>query len=121
VRWTFLFQGHSSEFSGPASEAVNRAADSYAAIFAVSGDALPLEIEVDGLDDVREYATVQSYLESLTFITHLSVQSLSGDTVKFRLTSRGGAATLRRALGLSGLFEPLGPSEGAIPPLRLRR
>ena len=36
---------------------------------------------------------VQSYLESLTFISHVGVETLNGDTVRFRLTTRGGAGT----------------------------
>ncbi len=53
VRWTFLFQDRSSEFSGPL-EGINRAADTYAGIFAVSGSLLPVDIEVTGVRDVRD-------------------------------------------------------------------
>ena len=62
VRWTYLFQDHSSEFSGPPTEAVNRAADTYAGLYAVSGTLAPLDIEVAGINDLKDYASVQSYL-----------------------------------------------------------
>ena len=82
VRWTHLFQDRSSEFSGPL-EGVNRAADLYAEMFAASGNLVPTDIEVTGVSDLRDYANVQSYLESLTFISHVSVVSLTGDSIRF--------------------------------------
>jgi len=70
-----FFQDRSSEFSG-AVEGVNRAADLYAGLFAASGSLAPVDIEVGGVADLRDYANVQGYLESLTFITHVSVAGL---------------------------------------------
>ncbi len=90
VRWTHLFQDRSSEYSGTL-EGVNRAADIYAGHVRRQRQAVPVDIEVSGLNDLRDYASLESYLESLTFISHVSVESLSGDTVRFRLATRGGA------------------------------
>ena len=44
---------------------MNRAADLYAGLFAASGNLVPVDIEVTGVGDLREYANVQTYLESL--------------------------------------------------------
>src|SRR5258705_13239591 len=93
VRWTHLFQDRSSELSG-ALEGVNRTGDLYAGLFAASGNLVPIDIEVTGIGDLREYANVQTYLESLTFISHVRVAALTGDTIKFRLATRGGAESL---------------------------
>jgi hypothetical protein len=90
VRWIHLFQDRSSEYSG-AQEGVNRAADLYAGMFAASGAVAPVEIEVSGVNDLKDYANLQNYIESLTFISHVTVESLYGDTVRFRLATRGGA------------------------------
>lgn len=119
VRWTHLFQDHSSEFSG-ALEGINRAADIYAGVFAASGAVAPVDIEVSGVADLRAYAGVQSYLESLTFITGVSVEALSGDAVQFRLLTRGGIEALQHALALSGKLQALPASEG-IQRFQLRR
>ena len=119
VRWTHLFQDHSSEFSG-ALEGINRAADIYAGLFAASGAVAPVDIEVSGVADLRAYAGVQSYLESLTFITGVSVEALSGDAVQFRLLTRGGIEALQHALALSGKLQALPASEG-IQRFQLRR
>ncbi len=114
VRWTYLYQDRSSEFSGPATEAVNRAADTYAALYAVSGTLAPLDIEVTGINDLKDYASVQSYLESLTFISHVAVDSLSGNAVRFRLSARGGAESLQHALALNGRLQAIAAGENGM-------
>lgn len=120
VRWTLQFEDRSSEFSGPL-EGVNRAADLYAGLFAASGAVAPVDIEVTGVADVHDYATVQSYLESLNFITHVSVESLLGDVVKFRLTSRGGIDSLQHAVTLSGKLQSLPAGDNGVARFQLRR
>jgi uncharacterized protein len=120
VRWTHLFQDRSSEYSGTL-EGVNRAADVYAEMFAASGALLPVDIEVSGLNDLRDYASLESYLESLTFISHVSVESLSGDTVRFRLSTRGGLDSLQRALSSNGRLQPVAAGENGIQRFQLHR
>jgi hypothetical protein len=120
VRWTHLFQDRSSEYSGTL-EGVNRAADLYAGLFAASGTAVPVDIEISGLSDLRDYASLESYLESLTFISHVSVESLSGDTVRFRLSTRGGVDSLQRALSLNGRLQPVAAGENGIQRFQLHR
>jgi hypothetical protein len=120
VRWTHLFQDRSSEFSG-ALEGVHRAADLYAGLFAASGNLAPIDIEVTGVGGLREYANVQAYLESLTFISRVSVLSLTGDTIRFRLATRGGAESLHRALSLNGRLQPIAPGENGIQRFQLRQ
>ena len=113
VRWIQLFQDRSNEYSGTF-EGVNGAADLYAGMFAASGNLVPVDIEVTGVNDLRDYAGVESYLESLTFISHVSVESLSGDTIRFRLATRGGVESLQRALSLNGRLQPLAAGENGI-------
>jgi hypothetical protein len=120
VRWTHLFQDRSSEFSG-ALEGVNRTADLYAGLFAASGNLAPIDIEVTGVADLREYANVQTYLDSLTFISRASVVALTGDTVRFRLATRGGAESLQRTLSLSGRLQPIAAGDNGILRFQLRR
>jgi uncharacterized protein len=121
VRWTYLFQDHSGEFSGAAVEGINRAADNYASIFAISGSSAPVDIDVLGVAELKDYAAAQAYLESLAFISHVSVEGLNGDAVRFRVTTRGGADALRHALSLSGRLQPIEAGENGIPRFQLRR
>ena len=120
VRWTHLFQDRSSEYSGTL-EGVNRAADLYAGMFAASGGLVPVDIEVSGLNDFKDYAWVESHLESLSFIARVSVESLSGDTVRFRLSTRGGLDSLQRALSLNGRLQPVAAGESGIQRFQLHR
>jgi hypothetical protein len=120
VRWTLLFQDHSSDFSG-ALEGVNHAADLYASLYAASGGLAPVDIEVAGITDLHDYAGVQTYLESLSFVTHVGVESLSGDTVHFRLTTRGGIEPLQHAIALNGRLQSLPAGDAGIQRFELRR
>jgi hypothetical protein len=120
VRWILLFQDRSSEFSGGL-EGVNRTADLYAGLFAASGNLVPIEIEVTGVGDLRQYANVQTYLESLTFISHVSVVGLTGDTVRVRLATRGGAESLQRTLALNGRLQPIASGDNGVLRFQLRR
>ena len=120
VRWTHLFQDHSSEFLGSA-EGVNRAADLYAGLFAASGALAPVDIEVSGVADLRDYAGVQNYLESLTFVSHVSVQGLTGDLVRYRLTTRGGIESLQHALAMNSLLQSLPAGENGVQRFQLHR
>ena len=120
VRWTFLFQDRSSEYSGVPTEGIDRVADTYAGLFAVSGAAAPVVIEIGGVNDLKDYAYVQSYLESLAFISHVGVEGLSGAVVRFRLTTRGGAGALQNALPLSGRLQAGSAGENGIQRFELR-
>jgi hypothetical protein len=119
VRWTHVFQDHTSEFSG-ATDGVNGTADLYAGLFAASGNLAPIDIEVTGVGDLRDYAGVETYLESLTFISHVSVVGLSGDAIRFRLATRGGAESLQRTLSLSGRLQPIAAGDNGIQRFSLR-
>jgi hypothetical protein len=120
IRWTHLFQDRSSDFSGTL-EGVNRAADLYAGMFAASGTLAPIEIEVTGVAELKDYASLQSYLESLTFVSHVGVESLSGDTVRFRLSTRGSVDSLQRALSLNGRLQSIAAGENGIQRFQLHR
>jgi hypothetical protein len=119
VRWIHLFQDRSSEYSGTL-EGVNRAADLYASLFAASGNLVPVDIEVTGINDLHDYASLETFLESQTSISHVGVQSLSGDTVRFRLAMRGGVESLNRALSLNGHLRSIEAGENGMQRFQLR-
>ena len=120
VHWTLQFQEHGQEIAGLA-EGINHTADLYAGLYAVSGSVAPVEIDVSGVGDLQDYASVQAYLESLTFVTHVGVEALSGDTVRFLLNMRGGIEPLQRAVALNGRLQSLPAGENGIQRFQLRR
>ena len=119
VRWTFQFQDRVSEFPGVL-EGVNRAADTYAALFAASGAVVPVDVEVSGVEDVKAYAGLQTYFDTVAVVSHVSMQGLSGDVVRFRLAVRGGAEALQHALTLGGRLLPAAAGENGVPRFQLR-
>jgi hypothetical protein len=121
VHWTFAFQDRSTDFSGGVADGVNHAADLYAAMYAASGSLAPLEIDVSGIVDLHDYAAVQSILESLSFVTHVGVESLTGDAVQYRLTMRGGIDSLLHAIALNGRLQSIPGGENGIQRFQLRR
>ncbi len=120
VHWIFTFQDRTSDSSGPL-EGIDRAADLYAGLFAASGSLQPVDIEVTGISDLHEYASIEAYLESQSFISRLSVQALRGDTVRFRLATRGGGESLQRSLALGGRLTPLSGGENGLQRFELHR
>ena len=120
VRWIQTFKDRSSEVAGT-TEGVDRAADVYAELFSASGSPVPVEIEVTGIDDVRDYAAVQGFLESLSFVSHVGVQAANGDALRFRLSVRGGIDSLQSALALGGPLEAGAAGDGGTQRFHLRR
>lgn len=119
-RWSHQFQDRSSEFSGTI-EGIDGAADLYAGLFAASGAPTPVDIEIAGLNDVTAYAKVQGLLESLAFVSHVSVRSLNADRAQFRVTVRGGARALQRALSLNASLEALPATDTSFLRFHLRQ
>jgi hypothetical protein len=120
VHWTLSFQDRSLEIPGLL-EGVNRTADLYAGLYSASGSLAPVEIDVTGVGDLQDYAGVQAYLESLNFIAHVGVEALTGDTVRFLLTMRGGIESLQRAVALNGRLQSIPSGENGIQRFQLRR
>jgi hypothetical protein len=114
VRWTLQFQDRSSEFAG-ALEGVNHAADLYAGIYAASGSLAPVEIEVAGVQDVKQYAAVQNYLASLSFVSQVGVGALTTDGIRFHLLTRGGIEALQHAIALNGRLQSVAAGENGVP------
>jgi hypothetical protein len=120
IRWAHQFQDSSGEF-GAAAEGVDGVADLYAGLYAASGSPTAVDVEIGGLVDVTAYAKVQTYLESLAFVSHVSVRSLNADRALFRLTVRGGAGALQRAIAGNGSLESLAATDGSVLRFTLRK
>lgn len=101
VQWVLASSEGSLESSGAIEEGVHLAADTFARAYAASGSALAnIDVEVSGLGTLDAYAQTLNYLEGLTLVRNVAVEEVAGDTMRFRLTVRGDAVTLRRAIAL---------------------
>ncbi len=124
VRWQLFYSDSAAEASGSLEEGVHLAADTYAANFAVaSGNLTAVQLDISGLSDLDAYAQTLNHLEGMTLVRAVAVEQVNGDTIQFRVSVRGDAATLRRSLQLDNRFT-LNPeassSTGAAPRLSLR-
>lgn len=104
IRWLFLFQGRSAEYSG-ADEGVQRVADTYASLYAATGASIPVDFDVTGVGSLQTYAAVQAYLESLTQVSRIDVTGFDADTMHLRVVARGGLEPLQRVFAQDGRLQ----------------
>jgi hypothetical protein len=101
VRWTLASGDGAADAEGGLEEGVHLAADTFARAYAASGGALAdVRLEVSGVSDLNAYAETLNYLEGLTLVRAVAVEEVAGDVMRFKLTVRGNAQTLTRAIAL---------------------
>jgi hypothetical protein len=111
TRWTLASEEANSEITGTLEDGVHLAADSFARVFAASGNTIDsVAVEVAGIADLKAYAATLNYLEGLTVVRGVAVEQVSGDTMRFRLAVRGDRETLRRAISLDTRLAPIDAS-----------
>lgn len=108
LRWTLATIDGVSQSAGTFEEAIHRAADYFANLFAAEGTTLSrVSVEVSGITDLDAYASTLNYLEGMTLVRNVAVDEVRGDTMRFELAVRGDAATLQRAIALDPRLVPL--------------
>jgi hypothetical protein len=70
------------------------------------------EVEIEGVSSLADYANVELMLGAVPGVSRANVRQVSGDSVLFDLTVRGGG-TIDRALSSSPSFTRVGPAAGA--------
>jgi hypothetical protein len=111
--WTFGHAGQSARGQGGVAAGLGLAADTLASRYAPGStrSLQPVPVRVGGLDDVRNYAALTRYLESLSLVRAVSLRALSGSTAQFDLEVRGDLELLRRIVALDGRLAPAPRSE----------
>lgn len=121
-RWTLYSGSAPMRWVGDTADGIQRTADHYASIFAVSGAgaaARTLAVRVHGVRDVAGYARVLAHLESLTAVRDVAVEQMEGDRLTLRLAVNGSPASLDQALALGSVLRPLeaeSPAAGSALP-----
>lgn len=112
VDWSFTADGSTIESSGQLADGVHLAADRYAASYAsiTAARLSELTVTVTGVDDLATYAAAIRAVESVSVVRGVAVGEVTAGAVELRVTVRGDAASLRRAMALGG---HLAPMEGA--------
>jgi len=114
IRWTLIQGTETNQWRGSAEEGPQGAADWFARVFSAqsSDEGSIVGITVSGVNDLRAYAAVSDYLQSLALVRNLAVDEVAGDNVVFRARVQGGSDKLARAINLGGRLEPLSDSNG---------
>jgi uncharacterized protein len=121
VQWTLLSDEGAAQASGGLEDGVHLAADTFARVFAASGSSLgSVIVEVAGISDLNSYAATLNYLESMTLVRGVALEQVTGEKMRFRLSVRGDAATLRRAIALDHRLVPQDAGDGATDRLAFR-
>ncbi len=100
--WTFRHAGQSVTATGTAEEGVNLAADTLAARYAPAStrSTNAVTIRVAGMQKLDAYSGLLAYLDSLSLVRSVDVESLERDVVQLRLGVRGDRALLDRIVAL---------------------
>jgi len=116
VNWTFLAGAEPATVQGLFADGVHLAADRYAATEASTAAARLSDVSmtVSGIGDAAAYAAAVRTLESLSVVRGVAVGEAFRDVLTLRVTLRGDAAVLRRAVVSNGRFEPQEASGGAL-------
>lgn len=109
VDWT-LIDGRRQRnvIGGAVRDGLDSLADLYAAEFATLGGTRTARITVTDVVSVDDYGRLMKYLEGLSVLESVQVESLDKGTITLRLAARGDASVLERVLSLGGLLRPSG-------------
>jgi hypothetical protein len=106
--WSFGHAGQTARGQGGIGAGLGLTADTLAGRYA-PGSTRSLQtvpVRIGGLDDVRSYAALTRYLESLSLVRAVSLRALSGSAAQFDLEVRGDLELLRRIVALDGRLAP---------------
>ena len=113
--WTFGHAGQSARGQGSPAAGLGLAADTLAARYAPGStrglNAVP--VRIGGLESVRSYAALTTYLDGLSLVRGVSLRELSGSTALLDLSVRGDLELLRRIFALDGRLTPAPRTEPA--------
>lgn len=106
--WVFAHAGRPARRRGSLQDGVDLAADSLASLYAPAStrSLSTVSIEIGGVSDVRTYAALLAYLQSLSLVRRVAVEELAGATVRLEVTMRGDLDQLRRVAALDGHLRP---------------
>ena len=115
--WTFGHAGQTARGQGGPATGLGLAADTLAARYAPGSTrgVSTVPVRIGGLDGVRSYAALTTYLDGLSLVRGVSVRELSGSTVLLDLSVRGDLELLRRIFALDGRLTPAARTEAATP------
>ena len=89
--------------------------DSYGAEYSVVGGAAAMRITVLDVESLGDYGRVVSYLEQLSVLQSVDVESLDAGVLTLRVAARGDTQVLERVLTLGGVLRPAPSGPSSLP------
>jgi hypothetical protein len=113
--WTFGHAGQTARSQGGPAAGLGLAADTLAARYAPGSTRglSTVAVRIGGLDGVRSYAALTTYLDGLSLVRSVSLRELSGSTALLDLGVRGDFELLLRIFALDGRLTPAARTEAA--------
>ncbi len=87
-------------------DGLDAVADQYASELSVVGGATTSRLRVLDVATPADYGRVMSYLEKVSSLQSVDVESLERGTLTVRVAARGDARVLQRVLALGGVLRP---------------
>jgi hypothetical protein len=102
IDWKFLHADQRMQSQGGPSAGADLAADSLAARYAPASTLglTTQSVRVGGVTDLQAYAGLLEYLQSLSLVRAVSVDEMTGEAVRLKLSLRGDVELLRRIAAL---------------------
>jgi hypothetical protein len=117
VRWTLVERGRRRLLAGgDVRDGLDWLADQYAAELATVGGARTERITVLDVHSLDDYGRVMRYVENLSVLDSVQVESLDQGTLRWRGAARGDRSVLERVLALGGVVKPSSPANQGSPP-----
>ncbi len=110
-QWKLYTDFSTQSWSGPLTAGIDDTVDSLAPPVGAAAANEPgqTEVEIEGVSSLADYANIELMLGAVPGVSAASVRQVTGDSVLFDLTVRGGGATINRALSSSPSFTPVTP------------
>jgi len=111
-QWRLYTDFTTQSWSGPLTAGIDDTVDLLAPPAGAAAANAPgeTEVEIEGVSSLADYANIELMLGAVPGVSRANVRQVSGDSVLFDLTVRGGGAAIERALSSSPRFNRLGPS-----------
>ena len=91
-------------------EGIDGVVDMLASVFTESltpAETAGVELEIDNVTTVAEYARVLKYLNALSSVTDVQVEKAAAGRMVFSLTAHGGEVAVKQAIALGRTLEPM--------------
>jgi hypothetical protein len=115
-QWKLYTDFTTQSWSGPLTAGIDDTVDALAPPLGAAAANAPgqTEVEIEGVSSLADYANIELMLGAVPGVSAANIRQVSGDSVLFDLTVRGGGATVDRALSSSPSFTRVAsPTQGA--------